>query len=494
MAGRKRKERERQQVPRTASAMVMREHMASLGLVNPWLYERWCVDHGFPASNAKTREDLGRELALHRSIQEKVARDARLHRNPRRLIEAACDGQVDAEAIGRPEWQEFCKSIAASNPDPEHRRSLKDFLLLANDKADFLFGTVDLNGSAYRYIDALIKLHDRRGLWLRRPEDWRKPTHNAARQFSSLVRHLVAAYPVPEFLDQVWWRTGPGTSRFRDWFIHIGRGHNIRNARIPFDMTKRMAHHFLEAPGSYTLEAALRWGQVIALGGDRRLVEALLATPIGTNFDNHEFWTSVIRFFIANPMLDRVHTGPLIDFLDHQKFRTQDLVTGPGQIESIPPPQPGLSMKGRTPQALLAQMDEWHGVLRKVKAPTDAWFKASGIAGYRNETGPRDNRRVWTIRELLSGAELVEEGRRMRHCVATYTQSCLRGECSIWSMEVQSQAGIEKRQTIEVSRDGAIVQARGPRNVYPTSSEFTVLSDWAKGAGLRVGSYVSTQD
>jgi hypothetical protein len=52
----------------------------------------------------------------------------------------------------------------------------------------------------------------------------------------------------------------------------------------------------------------------------------------------------------------------------------------------------------------------------------------------------------------------------MRHCVASYAQSCALGHSSIWTMELRTRAGVEKHQTIELTRDRFIVQCRGKQN------------------------------
>ena len=111
------------------------------------------------------------------------------------------------------------------------------------------------------------------------------------------------------------------------------------------------------------------------------------------------------------------------------------------------------------------------------------FFKKSGIHEYRQKTG-ENKQDVWLIRELLSGAELIKEGREMRHCVASYARACAAGWCSIWAMEYVTSKGVTKRQTIEVDSDKTIVQARGQSNSYPTKSEFSVIQKWAKTVEL----------
>ena len=108
-----------------------------------------------------------------------------------------------------------------------------------------------------------------------------------------------------------------------------------------------------------------------------------------------------------------------------------------------------------------------------------------------SETGTRGkNMRVWRIRELLSAAALAAEGRAMRHCVASYLQSCAAGHVSIWSMTLTTKDGIERQQTVEVTRQRVIVQSRGKRNRKASDRERGVLRRWAAREGLTISRYV----
>lgn len=363
--------------------------------------------------------------------------------------------------------------------------------MFAAAETDFLYDSVSIGGRSFPVLNALIKLNDRRGSWIAQPRSWTAPSYNSRRQLSSFVRHLLTRYPVPIFMDEAWLNAGPGSRRYRDWFVHIGSGHNIRTAKTPIPLTKMMAHHFLEAPDDFPILGAIRWGQVHALGGDKRLTESLLGTRIGLVFANDEFWTSVIRFCIANPMLDRRHVGPIVDFLQNQKFDIVEMMGVDGVITTLPPPQLNLSMRGRSATALLDAVQRWHGELGRKRKLTGATFKRSGLMGLNLASG--DGQTVWQIRELLSEAELAVEGRALRHCVVSYASSCERGDCSIWTMERRDESELEKRQTIEV-RDKMIVQCRGKYNRPPTTQEYGVVETWARKAGLGVGDYVTNYD
>jgi hypothetical protein len=467
----------------------MRRHLSRLGLRTRADYAKWCSTHGFTASLDKSPYDLEEELEAQARDKRRAARQARLHANPKKLVEAACAGDIDPAEVTRPQLHAFVKSIHKSAPDAAARRSLCTLLLKVKDEADFLLEGVSFMGRSYAYVDALIRLNDRRWQWIAPLETWRPGTHNGRRQFSSLLRHLMARYPVPAFMDQAWLRGDDTSEDYRRWFVHLGAGKNIRTLATPIPLSKLMAHHFLLAPDDYLIESALRWGQVHALGGGARLTAALLGSRLGTDFTNDAFWTSVIRFFVANPLLDRQHVGPIVDYLHAQKFETRELVVGPGRVEVHLPPQPGLTMRGRTAATLLAQVERWHRELGRASGAEQLYFRRSGVKELSLKTG-MEGERLWRIRELLSGADLIAEGRVMKHCVASYARSCADGRSSIWAMELHTKGGAEKHQTIEVTRGRVIVQCRGKQNRLPTPAELDVVKEWARYAGLRLSPYV----
>lgn len=467
----------------------MRRHLGRLGMRAIPDYLTWCRAHDFAPSLDKTTYDREEELEALEGDRQRAARQARLHANPRRLIEAVCAGDIIPDEVTRPQLHAFCLAIHRSKPDEASRRSLCALLLKVKDEADFLLEGVSFLGRSYAYIDALIALNDRRWQWIAPLADWRPASHNRRRQFSSLVRHLTAKYDVPAFMEEAWFRSDQRAERYRQWFIEIGAGRNVRTLDTPIPMTKAMAHHFLLAPDDSSIEGAIRWGQVHAMGGGSRLTSAILGTRLGTSFDNDGFWSSVIRFFIANPMLDRQHVGPIVDYLAAQKYERREVMVGPGRVEVHDPPQPGLTMRGRTAATLLAQVERWHRELGRANDAERLYFRCSGRKGLLHKTG-KDGANEWRIRELLSGAELIAEGRAMQHCVASYARSCATGRCSIWAMEVTTKLGLEKRQTIEVSGEGMIVQCRGKQNRLPTSAEFVILMQWARTAGLTISPYV----
>ena len=230
----------------------------------------------------------------------------------------------------------------------------------------------------------------------------------------------------------------------------------------------------------------LRWAEVHGLGGDRRLTQALLVTQIGETFEHHEFWRTVLMFFINNPLFDRRHVGPIIDYLQFQKFTVQEVMVAPEVIERIMPPQPNLTMQGRTPAALLRQVEDWHEELNRSSGVLGLTFTSSGFKSYSKQQGED----LWTIRQLLTGSDLVKEGKDLNHCVATYADSCTHGYCSIWSMERARNSKTHKLLTIEVQHHGMIVQVRGKNNRECTRTELDLIRQWATEAELTIDNYV----
>jgi hypothetical protein len=477
----------------------MARHIRSLGLKDANAYLDWCLQMGAAVSLEKSAQERALELAIPERRQAALRAQERLHRNPRRFLEEACAGRLEPAAITRPGWREAAFAIARSKDGEDRRASLAAFLLHVHDVSDLVFETATLARQQRLYLEGLIRLHDRRGQWIRDPTAWRPDSHNLGRQFSSLARHLLARYTVPVFLDAAWLRSDRGAYRFRDWFVHVGKGRNIRTAKTPYPLTKMIAHHFVRAPDDMTIEGALMLADIRSLGGGGRLAHALMGTRLGQRIESdaerRAFWLSVYRFFIANPMLDLRHAGPIVDFLAFQKFDTQEVMVAPGRVEVRAPPQPNLSMARRTPEALLRQVEAWHGELRRARRTDKRFWKPSGVPGFASLTGPRDRPQEqthWTVRELLSAQELIDEGRRMRHCVATFVESCSTGESSIWSLERRrgAESKLEPLLTIEIDADGVMVEARGFANRWPTDQEKRVLEAWMKHAGLRPGPYL----
>jgi hypothetical protein len=440
-----------------------------------------------PGSNeVKDEVDL-RHLPGKRSHPNKEERqravaklqEAKKTRKPRALLGKMERGELSLESLDTAVAQEIQDGLQRS----PNREALLSILRWIETKTKLL--------KSAHHVRGVIELSRNAVEWLRPLEQWIVKSHNPDRQFSTLARHLWAFYPVPLFMDKAWLQ---GTPLQQQWFRHLGAGKNIRDAeQLPILLTKRMAHFFLEAPDHYSIEAALRWGQVFALGGDSRLADALRETRLVGEFRDDEFWLSVIRFFIRNPMLDTAHIPPLVDYIWNQRYEPRVVFVERGVAREVGPEQPNFSMRGRAVSSLLRAMEQWHRRLgREIPGGELEWCRSSynDFEFIEGDEHAR-NMQVWRIRQLLSSRELIVEGQRMRHCVASYAQSCHRGKCSIWSMELETEEGIEPCLTLEVNHGSReICQARGKCNRVSTAQEKDIIRRWASREKLKVASYI----
>jgi hypothetical protein len=326
--------------------------------------------------------------------------------------------------------------------------------------------------------------------WLRPVETWFPATHKPWPQFTALAHHLLAHYPIPAFMTSVWFDLPPGDMLPQHgWYKHLGLGQSIRTAALPLRFTRAMAHRFTHAPHHYTAIAALRWAQVHGLGGTEPLARAVIGTRLGRVLQNEDFWESVLHFFINHPSLDLAQVGPIVDFIQHQKFEWREGVSPEGVFGKHPPPHPAFSVKGRTAASICRLVEEWHKQLgQDMHQPSLAW-RHSPFKDFRLVEGSEEqgNMRVWTITELLTSRALFLEGQAMRHCVATYIERCARRQTSIWSMQVENQRGRHLVLTIEVDLPRRTVcQARRKCNRPPQALERELLERWAGEQNLKV--------
>ena len=461
-------------------SLEMQAHIHQLGISSVEGYKAWCRTHNFNQGLEKNSRQRRDELYVFTRTQAiKIMTKEKKDRNLQEILPKIHNQELRSEKLQNP----VLRAISAAFEGSIAPKVLLKLLLYLEDNSDLLKEAIYIQG-----IAALANHHES---WLRSPEIWKVKKHNRDRQFSELARHLLAAYEVPFFMDSVWFN---GNVTHQDWFKHIGTGQNIRTAAdMPIPLTKKMAHHFLKAPRHYTIEEALRWGQVHALGGDKYLADALRGTRLTETFSNDDFWINVIRFFIANPMLDVNHANPIIDYIWHQKYQNRRVFIEQGVAREIGPAQPNFSMRRRTPETLLRQVEAWHGELgREAKSGELEWF-GSEIGEFHTLEGSAEarNMKFWSIRELLSSDELIDEGRALGHCVSTYARSCHTGRSSIWSMEIEDENGRRKILTIEVAPQAKLIrQVRGKGNRSATPKEKDLLGRWAEQEGLRLAGYI----
>lgn len=443
-------------------------------------YQVWCMQHGFSSNLNKTRRQLLREHQHYKLVAAETKlkhhkREGNMHYLVQRIYKKEIGfNELDSEVL---------KLISKGFKKSQNMRLLRDVLFQMDEDTKLL--------SHIDYVKGIISFVTHSSMWLRPISDWQPITRNADKQFASLARYLFAKYPVPAFMDSVW-QKGDGQSK--GWFIHIGMGKNIRTASsLPIKMTKKMAHYFVQAPPEYDVKSAFRWAQIHALGGNKAMADAISQTRMARAFHDDDFWVSVLRFFIENPMLDTSQYNPIIDYIWHQKHENRMIFVERGVAREEGPEQPNFSMYGRTPATLLRQVDNWHRRLGKESRGGDLQWVKSAFNDFRYVEGRANSRnmKIWTIRELLSSKELIAEGREQHHCVATYARSCFTEVTLIWTMDLQESYVSNKLLTIELHNSTkSIRQVRGLRNRLATTHEMNVIHRWSVSEGFTISSYI----
>lgn len=319
--------------------------------------------------------------------------------------------------------------------------------------------------------------------WVRPVEDWEPKGKSGNGQFYSLVEHLFCKYPVPRHFFDVFRKDSGHRWTFEklaEIAVLLGRGGSFvdyaKSLTVP--LTRKMCHEFVSCRKFSDVMSNLRWVQIKSYGGNEAFHKVWMTdNRCGSYFEtkaDEEFWASVMQWFCAQSMLDLSQVRPICDFLS---FKHRE--------------DPGFSMKGRSVLAITRAMNEWHGTLNKTKVCKGIKFNRSGFkeGSYKIETNDLGMPLVerWSVHELLSDKELLDEGNYMHHCVWSYSYKIEKGTCSIWSL----QSDRRRELTIEVDNASkTIVQARGRYNVPPGPICNKIMNKWAAENGLRFSSYL----
>ena len=344
-----------------------------------------------------------------------------------------------------------------------------------------------------RYDHFKAEYHDKikalRGYALRAPEDWRCriKSRSEERRFIDLVRFSFARYRVAAHLENAWIdrftddlvdRLGElpevqpmrgSRPDLRRWYLVAAQGGSLYKQYTSAYLTKLETHHFLAAPDDVTSSQQALWYAVARAQNER----CEIARRIGQSQLVHysvasTWWKEVARFFARNPV--PLHEmNDLIDYLRVAKAENR-----------------GMSLKGRSLHALQRRREEWHRALRKHNAIGGGSWAGRPIPNVDYEAGSEKKKALWRFRQIKTGNELFREGQRMHHCVASYKRLCVNEQVSIWSLTTEFPLGhINRGVTIEVRKDGAIVQCRGFANRLPYRNEVAAVKRWANEYGLR---------
>ncbi len=350
---------------------------------------------------------------------------------------------------------------SVSKKDAHAGEQLRDMFILLNNNSVLMQDA--------RSVHAVYNVFRFRQYWRNSISGWQPCEVGGSNQFIELVDHLICKYKVPAFLYNAF--SDSGDQLYMQWFVHLAGGGKVREMKnLPVKLTQKMAHYFTLAPEKLQVTQALRWAQVRGSGGEEKLASRVAYSWIGTKpFGDEVFWESFIQLLSGDGMFNHEKLTELIDYV--RETRRAD---------------PGYVLKGRTLQSLLRQSDKWHGTYKQLNGNW-SWIPC-GIGGLKVE---RKTEKV-IMEELTEGKRLVEEGRAMKHCVASYAQACVKGRTAIFSLRKYSEGVlINTLATIEVNLFlRSVVQAKAKMN-HPIPGEARkYMEQWAGKNGLSINPYV----
>lgn len=308
------------------------------------------------------------------------------------------------------------------------------------------------------YIQAIFNMVAQKAYWKKDIADWKPSSKCVKRQMNELVYHLFCDYPVPAFLYKSFFEQD--SLLYSDWFILIGTGKKVKDLPgMPIPFTQKTGHYFLQAPAQFSIAEALRWSQAKAMNADDRLAGRIAYSWLGTKtYNDEDFWETFIRTIVNAAMFNTDELGGLIDFVREQRRQIRNY-----------------SLKGRTVQPLLRQSHAWHKTAIQVKG--DISWDPSGLYGYKLER----KEETIVIEELTGSTLLTDEGRTMKHCVASYVHQCKAKRSAIFSLrKYTTDLLLDTMATIEVSLPTRrIMQAKAKMNRKINDEARKYLEAWA---------------
>lgn len=348
------------------------------------------------------------------------------------------------------------------------RDAFTRLLAVARARSDLLTHAPARDRSVVQ-VTALANLARFRRDFVRPPESWTGAAGHPRAVIDALANHLFGKYPMPRFLASVWF--GNHDDRMRCVIAHA-RGQAFRKLPLPIPFTRQMEHHFLRTPDHVEFGPAMRRAEVLGLGGSPELAHVMGTTALGERFTDGDLWRKALAWLVrCGDAVDRTQVDALVDYL------TANLHT--------------VSLRGRTFASVMRLVAGWHEQLAAERRAMLSWPRSR----WREMTlEASDGRRQleWTIVEILDTRALIDEGRRMRHCVATYARRCRLDESRIFSLRYRACEDELVRSVITIEvypRRREIVQLRGPANSRPTGDALSLVRRWAAREGLVLSRY-----
>lgn len=179
----------------------------------------------------------------------------------------------------------------------------------------------------------------------------------------------------------------------------------------------------------------------------------------------YAFWENIFNF------LGRYHD----QFIDLGEMQQNVLLS---YFQHCHDDLPDFSLKGRNFNSVNRLANEFQRNITN-RYQTRNKPKSWAGANYNEINFKNSYSTSYKIVQLVTTEALQAESEQMSHCVWTYSSRCILGWCSIWSLREDNNDEWIPRVTIQVDRNGCIVQMKSRFNENPRSLYVDMIEIWA---------------
>ncbi|MEY5040885.1 MAG: hypothetical protein RLZZ414_420 [Bacteroidota bacterium] len=250
------------------------------------------------------------------------------------------------------------------------------------------------------------------------------------------------------------------------WLYYDLKGKGLSSLKsLPVNLTRKAAHLFknLSAELDLTIKESFVYASFKSLGVSHEFAYTTINSI--RNFKESEFWVKTMTcFYIKGLKINDISN--VMDYVYHTEYCEKRVV----------------QWKMKSIKNILLESEKWH------KRLASGFFRKSSNFHYRKSEIAKfelnwDNK-VFVIKHLASFNELVYEGEKLHHCVASYHRDVSLGNCKIFSLRLIDDQ-LEKPLITICLRGKLMVQARGTCNREPIEQEKEIISVWIKENELK---------
>ena len=287
------------------------------------------------------------------------------------------------------------------------------------------------------YAGALIKLAEIKYEWKKDLNNF-KGGKNTEKRIQELYQYLLDGYSIPNGAFNLIYKGEINT------VIRLIQGESFKKAiSTSIVYSKKRTKEILKLLQNNTLETAIRRSQIRWLA-----------------IEQYESAIIKISDFRKEGLEDL--KKDFLEFLKKGEFFDSNLIDQLWDYTKENAINPKFNFKGRSFNNYLIGMETWHKELTGLKVEKDYKWDSLDYINHEETIGEYEDKKSRYTKEIISYGELFNEGKKQKHCIASYGSSCRNGNKSIISIrEKDSTCKISILATFEINNHTkTIVQAK----------------------------------